>query len=278
MASELKLRGKRRDAPIALLTDFGYRDHYAGVMRGVIASIAPRAVLIDISHGVPPQNICAGALILRESWRFFPSRSIFVVVVDPGVGTQRRAVAVQTHRGDILIGPDNGVLWLTVDEAGIRQAVEVRSPRYFLPHQSSTFHGRDIFAPTAAHLWNGATLTRLGPHVDDMERLALPKVMESGEELKGQVMYVDTYGNLVTNLARAAVESLRSRFPTRRLLVRIGGGVPIVVSRTYGDVPKRAPLALFGSFEMLEIAVREGNAAELLAAGPGAEIRVRAEP
>jgi S-adenosyl-L-methionine hydrolase (adenosine-forming) len=274
----MRKRLARHDVRIALLTDFGYRDHYAGVMRGVIASIAPRAPLIDISHGVPPQDVAAGALMLRESWRFFPPRTIFVVVVDPGVGTQRRAIAVETKRRDILIGPDNGVLWMTMMEAGLRRAVELRLTRYFLPHQGATFHGRDIFAPVAAHLWNGAALTSLGPPVKEIERLGVAEPVEGHDQLLGVVLYVDTYGNLITNLARPTVESLQTRFPTRRLLVRINRGVPIAVSRTYGDVPKRAPLALFGSFEMLEIAVREGNAAELLAAGPGAEIRVRAEP
>ena len=263
--------------PIALLSDFGYHDHYAGVMRGVIASIAPAAPTIDITHGIAPQNVGAAALVLRESWRFFPPATVFVVVVDPGVGTDRRAIAVETDAGARLVGPDNGVLWLAAEQAGFKRAVELRTKRYFLSHRSSTFHGRDVFAPVGAHLWNGVSLLELGPLVTDMERLALPEPVADGDELVGTVIYVDTYGNLITNMPRSRVEALKARFPTGSLLVRIKGNVPIVVFRTYGDVPKNAPLALFGSFEMLEIAIREGNAAETLAAGPGAEIRVRAQ-
>jgi S-adenosylmethionine hydrolase len=269
---------RRRDVPIALLTDFGYQDHYAGVLRGVIASISPGAKVIDITHGIPRQNVAAGALALRESWRFFPTGTTFVVVVDPGVGTRRRAIAVETNSGARLVGPDNGVLWMAVEQAGFKRAVELRSSRYFLPYQSSTFHGRDVFAPAAAHLWNGVALGRMGPPTLDIKQLLLPDPVDHDDELQGVAIYVDGYGNLVSNLPRPRVEALQTRFPTRRLLVRINASIPIVVSRTYGDVPKGAPLALFGSFEMLEIAVREGNAAETLAAGPGTEIRVRAEP
>jgi S-adenosylmethionine hydrolase len=265
-------------APIALLTDFGYRDHYVGVMHGVIASIAPNAPIIDLTHGVAPYNIIAGALALRESWRFFPARTVFVVVVDPGVGTQRRAIAVETHAGARFVGPDNGVLWMASEQARFKRAVELLMPQYLLPRQSSTFHGRDVFAPVGAHLWNGVNLLRLGRLIGDVEKIVLPELGEAGEELIGTVIYQDGYGNLVTNLARSRVEALQARFPTRVLLVRIGNSVPLAISRTYGDVPKNAPLALFGSFEMLEIAVREGNAAEVLAAGPGVEIRVHAQP
>jgi S-adenosylmethionine hydrolase len=283
-AGEKSLAGKptqktvRRKGPIALLSDFGERDHYAGVMRGVIASIAPDAPIIDITHGVSPQNVAAGALVLRESRRFFPPTTVFVVVVDPEVGTGRRAIAVETDCGARMIGPDNGVLWMAAEQAGVKRTVELQTRRYFLPHLSSTFHGRDVFAPVGAHLWNGVSLLRLGPLISDMTQLDLPKPLEHDDELIGMVIYADTYGNLVSNLPRLRIEALQARFPTRTLLVRIKGSAPLVVSGTYGDAPKNAPLALFGSFEMLEIAVREGNAAVSLAAGPGAEIRVCAQP
>lgn len=270
-------RTLRRKGPIALLSDFGDRDHYAGVMRGVIASIAPAAPIIDITHGVAPQNIVAGALALRESWRFFPPSTVFVAVVDPGVGTQRRAIAVETHSGARLVGPDNGLLWMAAEQAGFKCAVQLHAHQYFLPRPSSTFHGRDVFAPVGAHLWNGVSLSRLGPPIAEMEQIALPEPVERSDELIGAVIYVDTYGNLVSNLPRSRVETLHARFPTRMLLVRIKHSVPFAVRRTYGDVPRNAPLALFGSFEMLEIAVREGNAARMFAAEPGVEIRVHAE-
>jgi len=264
--------------PIALLSDFGNREHYAGVMRGVIASIAPGAAIIDISHGVAPHNVIAGALVLRESWRFFPPSTVFVAVVDPGVGTQRRAIAVETRSGARLVGPDNGLLWMAAEQAGFKRAVELRAHEYFLPQQSSTFHGRDIFAPVSAHLWNGVTLTRFGPPLADIQRIALPEAVEHHHELIGRVIYTDTYGNLVSNLPRSRVEALQARFPSRMLLVRIRDSVPFAICQTYGDAPRNAPLALFGSFEMLEIAVREGSAAQVFAAEPGVEIRVHAQP
>lgn len=278
MAARRKPKTVHRRAPIALLSDFGYHDHYAGVMRGVIASIAPAAWIIDITHGVEPQNVVAGALALRESWRFFPPNTIFIAVVDPGVGTDRRPIAVETRSGARFVGPDNGVLWMAAEQAGFKCAVELRSERYFLAARSSTFHGRDVFAPVGAHLWKGGSLLRMGPSITDLQRLELPEPVERGDELAGTVIYSDTYGNLVSNLSRSRIQALQARFPRQRLLVRIKDNAPLVVSRTYGDVPKNAPLALFGSFEMLEIAVREGNAAQMLAAAPGAEIRVRAEP
>src|SRR6516225_9023768 len=142
-----------RTVPIALLTDFGYRDHYGGVMKGVIASISPQAPIIDLTHGIPPQQVLAGALALRESVHFFPRRTIFLGVVDPGVGT------------------DNGLLWLAAERAEIKRIVELRSPRYRLPKVSASFHGRDIFAPAAAWLWRGVPMSELGPPLQTMNQL-----------------------------------------------------------------------------------------------------------
>src|ERR1700751_4458149 len=137
-------------APIALLTDFGYRDHYAGVMKGVITAICPQARIIDLTHGIPPQQVLAGALALRESVNFFPRRTIFLAVVDPGVGTERKPIAVETKGGFRLVGPDNGLLWPAVERVGLKRIVELSASRYRLPQVSASFHGRDIFAPAAA--------------------------------------------------------------------------------------------------------------------------------
>lgn len=263
-------------APIALLTDFGYRDHYAGAMKGVIAALAPGAPLIDITHGVAPQSIVAGALALRESWRFFPPRTIFVVVVDPGVGTARAAVAIETRAGARFVGPDNGVLSLAVEEAGPLRAVELRTPRYRLSPVSATFHGRDVFAPAAAHLWRGVRLGALGPAVrKGLARLELPEPREGVRELRGEVLYVDGFGNLISNIRREALERFRARFPAMALSVRIDSGGPFEIRETYGAVRKGVPLATFGSFELLEIAVRDGSAARRFAAAPGAAVIVR---
>src|SRR5208283_1358176 len=148
-------------APIALLTDFGYRDHYVGAMKGVIASIAPDARIIDITHGIAAQSVTAGAIALAQSWRFFPKRTVFLVVVDPGVGTARLPIAIETKTGARFVGPDNGVMSLAAKEVGIRHIVELRDPKYRLGNVSSTFHGRDIFAPAAAWLSKGAPITSL---------------------------------------------------------------------------------------------------------------------
>jgi len=272
----MRARATRRlggDAPIAILTDFGYRDHYVGAMKGVIASIAPGAPLIDITHGVPAQSIAAGAIALAQSWRLFPPRTIFLVVVDPGVGTARLPVAVQTRAGTRFVGPDNGVLSLALEQAGAARAVELRAPRYRLASVSATFHGRDIFAPAAAHLWRGVKLESLGPPVrDGLTHLELAEPREGVEELRGEVLYVDGF---VSSIGRDALARFVARFPGMRLSVRIETGAPMQILEAYGDARKGVPLATFGSFELLEIAVRDGSAAQRFAAGPGAMVTVR---
>jgi S-adenosylmethionine hydrolase len=261
---------------IALLTDFGYRDHYAGVMRGVIASIAPDARVIDITHGIPPQSVIAAALALRESWRFFPPATIFVAVVDPGVGTARRPIAIATRSGARFVGPDNGLLWLATDQASIERIVELRSPRYRLAPVSASFHGRDIFAPAAAHLARGIALDELGPRLDAIERLDLGEIIEDGATINGAIIYVDGFGNLISNIDRARAWRLATSFAGAALWITIADSAPIPIRETYGDARKGDPLAMFGSFDLLEVAVREGTAAEYFRAGPGARVTLTA--
>ncbi len=263
-------------APIVLLTDFGYRDHYAGVMRGVIASIAPHAPVIDLTHGIPPQQVAAGALILAQTWRFFPQRTIFVAVVDPGVGTNRLPIAVATRAGARFVGPDNGLLWMAATAAQIKTIVQLKSARYRLPNPSSTFHGRDIFAPAAAWLARGVKLAALGPRLKPMVALE-PRagVRETAQSLTGNVIYVDGFGNLVTNLSREQVYRFAGRCREGRLTVKVGRYPRFGLYATYGEAPVGEPLALFGSFELLEIGVRDGHAAVHLRAGAGTSVTVR---
>jgi S-adenosyl-L-methionine hydrolase (adenosine-forming) len=268
-------RNTAKNVPIAILTDFGCRDHYVGAMKGVIASIAPGAPIIDITHGIPPQSVVAGALALRESWRYFPPGTIFLAVVDPGVGTARLPIAVETEVGARFVGPDNGLLWLAVEEAGLRRAVELRSPRYRLGRVSPTFHGRDIFAPAAAHLWRGARLGAMGRPIRRVEQLEIAKAAQQTRQVRGEVVYVDGFGNLVTNIDRASFERLQTRFHGRKLSVRIDGGASIRLRKAYGDAPKGAPLATFGSFDFLEVAIRNGSAADRFAAGPGTPVTLQ---
>jgi len=264
----------RSPFPLAIITDFGYRDHYVGAMKGVIASIAPAAAVIDLTHGIPAQSIIAGAIALRESWRYFPRRTVFLAVVDPGVGTARVPIAIETRIGARFVGPDNGLLWLAANQAGIKRAVKLTSPRHRLTHVSATFHGRDIFAPAAANLWRGTPISALGPAVDasSIVSLDLPLPVESPREVRGEVIYVDGFGNLVSNIDRPTAEQLGTRFRHKSLSVRIKRGAAMRIFDAYGDAPKGAPLAIFGSFGLLEVAIRDGNAAMHFAAGPGTSV------
>ena len=261
-------------APIALLTDFGYRDHYVGAMKGVIAGIAPEARVIDITHGVPPQSVIAGAIALAQSRRFFPPKTVFVVVVDPGVGTSRLPIAIDTRAGARFVGPDNGVLYLAANEAGIRRIVELRAPKYRLTDISSTFHGRDIFAPAGAWLARGTSITSLGPTLKDMVKLSIEPPLHRDATLVGRVIYIDSFGNLVTNIDRAALDSFAASFRVTPLSVTISNGASMEIVQAYGDVPTGAPLALLGSFGFLEIAIRNGSAASVLGLSDGAPVTV----
>jgi S-adenosyl-L-methionine hydrolase (adenosine-forming) len=268
---------QKNSPPIVLLTDFGYRDHYVGVMKGVIASIAPAATVIDLTHGIAAQAVAAGAMVLAQSWRYFPRRTIFVAVVDPGVGTSRRPLAVETVAGARFVGPDNGLMWNAASQAGVRRVVELKSPRYRLPEVSATFHGRDLFAPAAAYLSRGVRLAALGPELPAMTPgPAMPVVTEAGNELRGRIVYIDGFGNLITNIDRKCFEHFAGRFRGFNLSVRIGRGAPIEILKAYGEARPGSPLALFGSFEMLEVAVRDGIAAEKFAGATGMPVMVRA--
>jgi hypothetical protein len=267
---------QKSPAPIVLLTDFGYRDHYVGVMKGVIASIAPAAPVIDLTHGILPQAIAAGALVLAQSWRYFPARTIFLGVVDPGVGTSRRPIAVESKAGARFIGPDNGLLCSAAEQAGVRRIVELQSPRYRLPAVSATFHGRDIFAPAAAHLWRGVRIGSLGAELSAMTSSEiLPGIVERPNEIIGSIAYIDGYGNLITNIDRASLDRFASRFRGLKLSVRIARSAPIEIRTAYGDAEVGAPVATFGSFERLEVAVRNGSAAKRFAVEPGARVTIR---
>jgi S-adenosyl-L-methionine hydrolase (adenosine-forming) len=243
-------------------------------MKGVIASIAPGATVIDITHGIPAQSVVAGAIALRESWRYFPARTVFLAVVDPGVGTSRAPIAIETRAGARFVGPDNGLLWLAANQAGITRIVKLTSARHRLTNVSPTFHGRDIFAPAAAYLWRGTPISSLGPALrpNSIARLELPRPVVSARTLRGEVIYVDGFGNLVSNIDRLAAERFGARFRHKYLSVRIEGGAAMRILDAYGDAPKGVPLAIFGSFSLLEVAIRDGNAAAHFAAGPGSSL------
>jgi S-adenosylmethionine hydrolase len=257
---------------IALLTDFGTRDHYAGTMKGVALGICPDATLIDITHDVPAHDILAGALELAASYRYFPPGTIFLVVVDPGVGSARRGIAAEA--GDFkFVAPDNGVLTIVFDESPPKKAVELSERRYARPTVSRTFEGRDRFAPAAAWLAKGVELTALGRPAGSIHRLEVPRPEVAPTAVVGEVLRVDRFGNLITNIDRKTFDKLAS-MASSQLTIKVGDRQVARVVSTYADAAAGELCALFGSSDHLEIAVNGGSAATELAEGRGARVYV----
>lgn len=255
---------------IALLTDFGARDHYAGTMKGVMLAICPDATLVDITHEVPPHDVLAGALELAASFKYFPSGTIFTVVVDPGVGSSRRAIAAETadYR---FVAPDNGVLTLALREAAPKKMVELTERRYARPTVSRTFEGRDRFAPAAAWLAKGIQLSALGRPLADFHRIEVPAPLATDQEISGVVLRVDRFGNLVTNIDRKLLE----RFAQGGIVTIDAGGRRIErLVATYAELPAGGVGALFGSTDHLELAAPSASAAERLGLSRGAPVTV----
>jgi hypothetical protein len=254
---------------IALLTDFGSVDHYAGTMKGVMLGICPDATIVDISHDIPAHDVMAGALELAAAFKYFPAGTIFVAVVDPGVGSARRGLAADT--GDYrFVAPDNGVLTLVLREAPAKKIVELTERRYARPTVSRTFEGRDRFAPAGAWLAKGTQLLALGRPIADIQKLDIPVVEASADAVRGVVVRVDRFGNLVTNIDRRA-------WPgdvLDRLDVAVSGYRTVRLVSTYAEAGPGEVVALFGSTDRLEIAVRSGNAAEALGVGRGTTVHV----
>jgi len=240
-------------AIVTLLTDFGLADTYVGQVKGAILAVAPGATLVDLSHGVEPQDVRGGAFLLWAAVGAFPPGTIHLAVVDPGVGSGRRALAARSAGGHLLVGPDNGLLGPALDLLGGAIAcVELSVPRYWRPRPSATFHGRDIFGPVAGHLAAGASLEALGPPATVSHPFRLPTPELHGEQLVGEVVHVDRYGNLVTNL--------------RADTVAPGGAVAIAGRRVerrahYAAAAPGGLLALEGSAGLIEISARDGSAA-----------------
>jgi len=254
---------------ITLTTDFGLLDPFVGIMKGVIAGRAPSATVIDVTHGIPPQDVRAGALVLRHAVPYFPRGSIHVAVVDPGVGTERRALCVETASG-WLVGPDNGVLSLAASSDGVRRIVHLTEDRFFLPRRSGTFHGRDVFAPVAAALATGTAAIDLGTEVHDMVRIDLPVARVDERTVRGEVIYVDRFGNLVTNVERTIVDRIRDRRPT----IRVAGKPVGSIVAAYGAIAGGAAGAVVNSWDLLEIAVRDGSARDRLGVGVGEPVLI----
>ncbi len=275
-----KKKSLRRAPVITLLTDFGYQDAYIGIMKGVIAGINPFVTVIDICHGVLPQDVFGGAYLLSTAYQYFPKGTIHVAVVDPGVGSKRDIVCVE-FRDWFFIIPDNGILSFVIRQEPPRHIVRATNTRYFLPSPSNTFHGRDVFAPLAAYMSLGVKLQRLGGKIDRLERLNIPSpVMGKSGRLVGEVIHIDRFGSLITNITRDHIESLygltrnnsettnlKSEIQNPKLEIRnskletvLGKEKITGLSASYMDVGKGSPLAIIGSTGYLEIAVNQGSA------------------
>jgi S-adenosylmethionine hydrolase len=257
-------------AVVALTTDFGTDDPFVGIMKGVLATRAAGVPVIDVTHGVPPQAVRIGALVLAQAVPWFPPGTIHVAVVDPGVGTARRAICIETTHA-VLVGPDNGVLSLAAPENAVRRIVHLTESRHFLTPVSASFHGRDVFAPVAAALATGTPAANLGPAIDAIERIVLPEPARAGDGLRCEVIYVDRFGNLCTNLTTTALRAF-SRSPVS---ITLGGARLEGVASSYATVAPGALVAIVNSFGFVEIAVRDGSAAARLGAAIGDAVEVR---
>ncbi len=262
---------------ISLLTDFGVRDGYVGVMKGVIYGIAPDVQIADITHTISPQNVMEGALALGRAAPYFPDGTVHVAVVDPGVGTTRHPIAARIGRY-AYVGPDNGLFTIVLQRAERRgepvQFVRLDRRSYWLPEVSNVFHGRDIFAPVGAHLANGIPLEELGSPVSEIIRLELPEVQPTPTGLRGQVISIDNFGNLATNIHRSDLPPGEDR-----LVVSVAGVEVHGLVRTFGSRPTGDLIALFGTGNDLIVSVVNGSAAERLGANVrvGAPVDVRVE-
>ncbi|MBI1875446.1 MAG: SAM-dependent chlorinase/fluorinase [Acidobacteria bacterium] len=257
---------------IALLTDFGLQDHYVGTMKGVILGICDEATLVDITHDIPPQDVLSASLELRSSYRFFPAGTVFVVVVDPAVGTARRGIAASAG-GYRFVAPDNGVLTGVLADRPA-SVVELTNARYALPDVTRTFEGRDRFAPAAGWLARGTPLEDLGPRVDDVQRLEIPAPQVSPHAIAGCILRVDRFGNLITNIDRAA---LASASLDRGVRLHAGEQRVDRFVSTYAEVAEGEVCALIGSSGFVEIAANRDSAARRLGLGRGATVRAVAE-
>lgn len=264
---------------VTLTTDFGLEDAYVAIMKGVILGIAPAARIIDYTHGIKPGNVAEATYMLKSGYRYFPRGTVHVVVVDPGVGSARRALALQTPAAT-FVGPDNGVFTLIVAEAQQEWGTDVRiieltEPQFWLPEVSGTFHGRDIFAPVAAHLINGTALAALGQPISTptVAHFAQPQQPATGL-IQGQIIHIDHFGNCITNIT---AEHLLCAELGQRIVIEIIDQQLPGLFRTYMDGPTGTPMCLIGSSGHLELAVSNGNAARHLGVDIGDKLRVRSQ-
>jgi hypothetical protein len=258
-------------AIITLTTDYGTNDHLVGAMKGVILGINPDVMLVDITHGVIAHDILDGALTIGQAFRYYPPKTVHVVVVDPGVGTPRRPILVAADQ-HYLVGPDNGVFSAVYDQTEALYVWNLTSEHYFRQPVSNTFHGRDIFAPVAAWLTKSWQSSAFGEPITDFVRFSLPKPKGDGKMIKGVILRVDHFGNLITNLTAENASAIFA--PDAKFTIRAGTGSVTKIVPTFAGGAAGEAVAVVGSSGYLEISVNRGNAARTLGAMRGAEVTV----
>jgi S-adenosylmethionine hydrolase len=259
-----------RNPIITLLTDFGLKDPYVASMKGVILSINPQCTLVDITHQVSPYDIKEGAFILAQAYSTFPKGTIHLSVVDPGVGSPRKPILFVT-KNYFFIGPDNGLFTFALKREKLKKVIALGKMEFFLPEVSPTFHGRDLFAPVAAHLSFGIAPESFGRVIKSWNEISFPEPVLRQEKLIGEVVHIDTFGNLVCNID---YKNLLKFSKSRPFVIKIGKRTMRGLKKGYWEGKKNEPIALFGSGGFLEISVREGNAQRLLKAKKGDPIKI----
>ena len=252
-------------AVITLLTDFGTADYFVGAVKGAILSVNPQAVIVDLTHEIPPQDIAAGAFTLLAAYKTFPAGTVHVAVVDPGVGSTRRPVIVSAN-DQFFVGPDNGLFTYIYDREPSHRVFHVSAEKYFRPDPSSTFHGRDIFAPVAAALSNGVKPRKFGPKITDAVRLSIPLEPEKlkNGNIRARIIHIDRFGNCVTNITRDLMTPNSSLLVNRKTIREF--------RNFYGEASSDSPFAIWGSAGFLEISVNAGSAAKTLSVNTGETI------
>ena len=262
-----------RNPVIALITDFGEDDFFAASLKGVITRINPSARIIDITHRIPSFDIVAASFVLLSSYIYFPPGTVFLIVVDPEVGSSRKVLLVKTKKF-FFIAPDNGVLNLALEEETVEKLIEVKNKKFFLPELSGTFEGRDKMAPVAAWLSKGISCDEFGTEVKQYKKLKSQKPVLKGKEVIGQIVYIDKFGNLITNIPGQMLDSLRAKSRKARPSLHVKGVEVGSFVQNYSKAKKGELVFLIDSLWMVEIAAREASAAKKLKAKTGDEVRI----
>ncbi|MBN1476488.1 SAM-dependent chlorinase/fluorinase [Candidatus Sumerlaeota bacterium] len=268
----------RVNGRVALFTDYGTEGHYVGALKGAIVQAWPDVVIDDVTHGVPAFDIAGGSFLLASASREWPLGTVFVVVVDPGVGTARRSVALETGNGLIFVGPDNGIFTHVIQEFGLVRIHEITNESLFRPGAlSSTFHGRDVYGPLGAHLASGLPLRAVGPALESavLLRVEEPRIAEG--EVNGQVVFTDHYGNVMTNIPAEMLDEMGVEVEDRLIITTDIQMRTVPFVHTYASVPDGSPLALINSQGLLELAVNQGSMAEEIGVATGDMLRIRPE-